>query len=165
MKKRILPKLLHSVIIVPCRRKKITFRCRVDRESREESRDLKGGRRTEIVFVEAKRLSCRRCAIKGKEKRERESTGRDRPRAHCPIRVSLIKRSNRACYVSCMKIPLNESLGEPPKEFLRARGESLFRSLYRGKEKKKKKNKETASVFYLPQTLTHVALIRATRNR
>lgn len=57
---------------------KITFRCRLDRlaslASREQSRDLKRGRRAEIVFVEAKRLSRRRCAIK--KRNERNETGK-----------------------------------------------------------------------------------------
>lgn len=60
-----------------------------------------------------------RIVIAIKERNEKEERERDRPCVYCLIRVSLIKRSNRACYVSYMKIPFNESRDEEPlKEFL-----------------------------------------------
>lgn len=107
-----------------------------------------------------------------RDKGERSGRGKARvetarARAHCPIRVSLIKRSNRACYVSCMKIyhSMSHSGNRLRNFFAREENLSFVLSTVEKKRRKKKKKKETASVFYLPQTLTHVALIRATRNR
>lgn len=55
-----------------------------------------------------------------KERNEKEEREQDGPRVHCLICVSLIKRFNRACYVTYMKIPLDESGDEKSlEEFLR----------------------------------------------
>lgn len=70
-----------------------------------------------------------RIAVTIKERNEKEEREQDRPRVHCLICVSLIKRSNRACYVTYMKIPLDESRDEKSlEEFLREKVSLLVAS-------------------------------------
>lgn len=119
--------MLHRVEFSSRRGKKDNIRRRVGHFARL-------ARRAEIQGMKKKRKKMRTCrGLRGSGGAAyrvavaiKERNADDHPRAHCLIRVSLIKRSNRACYVSCMKILSDESRDEkPPKEFLRRKASLL----------------------------------------
>jgi hypothetical protein len=89
------------------------------------SQRFKEGRREMRTLVEV----VYRIAIATKGRETRKRIARPTACVHCLMRVSFIKRSNRACYVSCMKISADESRDEESLvEFLceKMRGVGLF---------------------------------------